>query len=103
MNLKRAHSDMLRRLAAIQPTRIVGIADAPDVLTATEHLAEVNAIVMAYLDAVLDDTIAHLPAGTPDTPAVVNAIWDAVNEDPDYDPVAWLARAGCPLGLRAAA
>jgi hypothetical protein len=36
----------------------------------------------------------HLPAGTPDSREVENAIWDAINEDPDYDPVAWLARAG---------
>jgi hypothetical protein len=95
---------MLKALSALSPARIVGIADAADVLTRTEQMKAVHSIVIAYLEELMFDAVDHLEAARPvNQREVENIIWDAVNEDPLYDPVAWLCRAGCPLELRAAA
>jgi hypothetical protein len=101
--LNRAHAQLLATLASLTPPRIVGTADAADVLTRTEHLQAVHGAIIEYLEEVLDDTVTHLPAGPANQHEIELIVWDAVNRDPDYDVVAWLSRAGCPLGLRAAA
>jgi hypothetical protein len=95
---------MIGALAALpSPCRIAGVADGADVRTRTGHLAQVYGIVTAYLEEVMYDTLDHFPAGPADQREIQLIVWDAVNHDPDYDVVAWLSRAGCPLGLAAAA
>ena len=101
MSLKQAHHNMVRALASLTPASIRGAADAPDVENRAEHLQDVYWTVMDYMEAALADTITHLPA---DGFEVKCAMFDGINEPGDYDVVAALVRAGCPLGgLRAAA
>jgi hypothetical protein len=102
--LERAHLNLVRSLTVLFPPRIRGTADAADVLNRTEHLQAVHGALVEYLEAVLDDTMDHLDVPEPvDEREVELAIWDAINVDPDYDVIAWLSRAGCQLGLAAAA
>src|SRR5262245_14769607 len=98
-SLERAHVDLVRALSALSPPRpIVGVADAAGVLARTEHMQKIYRIAMDYLEAVMATTIDHLPtAEAVDQHEIQLAIWDSVNDDPDYDVVAWLSRAGCLL------
>jgi|SRR6267143_1369147 hypothetical protein len=102
-SVKQAHANMIRALVALSPNRIAGTADAADVLNRTEHLQAVHGAVIEYLEEILSDTMDHLQAGPVDQREIELIVWDAVNRDPDYDVIAWLSRAGCPLGLAAAA
>jgi hypothetical protein len=103
-SLEHAHRALIAHLANARPVAIRGTADAADVLNRTEHIQQVYAGVIEHLEEILSDTMAHLDVPEPvDEREVELAIWDAVNVDPDYDVIAWLARAGCHLGLVAAA
>jgi hypothetical protein len=105
MSLKRAHASMIRALTALSPpSRIVGDANSADVLNRADHLQAVYGIVTSYLEDVMFDTIDHFAmVGPVDQHEIECIVWDAVNVDPEYDVVGALSRAGCSLGLRAAA
>jgi hypothetical protein len=104
MSLKHSHANLIGTLAALSPPHsIVGPADAADIVTRTEHLQQVYGAVIEYLEEVLDDTIDHLPASPADQREITLIVWDAVNRDPDYDVISWLARAGFSLDLAVAA
>ncbi len=105
MSLKRAHANMIGALAVLPPPRrIARNADSADVINRADHLEAVYTIVMTYLEAVMLDTVDHLAtAGPVDRHEIENVVWDAINHDPDHDVVGALSRAGCLLGLRAAA
>jgi hypothetical protein len=104
MSLKRSHANMLRALAALSPGDIIGNADSADVHNRADYMQAVYGAVTAHLEEVMLDTVDHLAAvGPVNHHDIETIVWDAVNHDPDFDMVGALTRAGCSLGLRAAA
>jgi hypothetical protein len=102
-SLEHAHRALIAQLAALAPRPIVGFADAADVEARTDHLQAVFKAVIEYEQAAITDTVDHLAAVRNHRGEVVDLLWDSINEDPDWDIVAALSRAGCSLGFRAAA
>ena len=89
-----AHVNLIRALKALPPPAIAGNADADDIKARVAHLRAIYRALIAYLDVVVADTTDHLP-GHVDCAKADGILLDAFNEEPDYDVVAELARAGC--------
>jgi hypothetical protein len=102
--LNHAHADLVARLAGLRPSPIRGTADLAAAENRADYLKEVFSTVNAFLDAVVTDTVGHLPGiSRMNRNKVEVAVWDMVNVD-----VVNIARqldsAGCHLGdIRAAA
>lgn len=91
-----AHCKLLDKLAALTPPPIKGKATADAVRARVEHLRAIQQAVGEYVEAVNQDTTDHLPGRVDCAKADVilfDALCDA--DDPDYDLIATLARAGC--------
>jgi hypothetical protein len=101
---ERAHTDLTRALSALSPHRVVGNADAADIAARADLMREVFVAAVRYEEAIVADTIDHLPPMTArDREEIVKYLWDSINEDSDYDIIADLNRAGVCLDVRAAA
>jgi hypothetical protein len=96
--LNRAHSDLIARLASLRPSAIHGAADLADAENRADYLKDIFSTVNVFLDAVVTDTVSHLPGiSRTNRDKVVVAVWDLMNTDV-VDVSDQLDRAGCRLG-----
>lgn len=102
--LNRAHADLIARLSNLRPSTIRGSADLIDAENRADYLKEVFSTVNAFFDAVVTDTVDHLPGiSRVNRDKVEVAVWDLMNADV-VDVGHQLDWAGCHLGgIRAAA
>jgi hypothetical protein len=75
-----AHLDLLTRLAATRPHRILYIADAHDLEERAEHLRAVFAAMADYVGAVLLDTRDNAPVGSIDCKYVIGCLSDVAGD-----------------------
>jgi hypothetical protein len=95
--LNHAHADLVARLASLRPSPIRGTADLADAENRADYLKEVFSTVNAFLDAVVTDTVGHLPGiSRTNRDKVEVAVWDMVNADV-VNVARQLDSAGCRL------
>ena len=75
-----AHLDLVTRLAATRPHRILYIADAHDLEERAEHLRAVFAAMADYVGAIMLDTSDNAPVGSIDCKYVIGCLSDLAGD-----------------------
>src|ERR1700674_4045550 len=75
-----AHLDLVTRLAASRPHRILYIADAHDLEERAEHLRAVFAAMADYVGAIMLDTSDNAPVGSIDCKCVMGCLSDLAGD-----------------------
>jgi hypothetical protein len=78
--VKDAHADLIERLMALKPYRILYIGDAQDVEERAEHLRQILGAVLDYVGAILSDTSHVAPGGSIDRKYLLGMISDLADD-----------------------
>jgi len=80
--LNRAHADLIVRLSNLRPSAIQGTADLIDAENRSDYLKEVFSTVNTFFEAIVTDTVNHLPGiSRMNREKVEVAVWDLMNAD----------------------
>jgi len=78
--VEEAHTDLIERLVASKPYRILYIADAQDLEERAEHLQQILGAVLDYVGAIVSDTSHVAPGGSIDRKYLLGMISDLAGD-----------------------